>query len=148
MRAIPTAESKQNLKSGSDLRPSKQSVTVWAWATYILTVGSPHQLTGVPHCAQHFPGTTQTVSPRSRQAGQRRPGTCNNQPMLQLRCYSELTGMVVIPSASLIQGMANLSMGACSHITLRGRWRCCNWVLDDMFGANEDEVSKEESKQE
>lgn len=96
---------------------------------------------------QHFPGITQTVSPRSRQAGQRRPGTYNDQWTPQDDERFRLTGMVTMPSASFIQGMATLSMGVCIHMTLLGRCRCWSCILEDMVEANDSDDLKETSEQ-
>ena len=92
---------------------------------------------------QHFPGITQTVSPRSRQAGQRRPGTYSDQWTHQDNERFRLTGIVTMPSASFIQGTATLSMGVCIHMTFLGRCRCWSCILDDMVEANDSDDLEE-----
>jgi hypothetical protein len=62
-------------KEVSDLACSISNMVELSSALRDLHVPKLYQLTGVPHCGQHLPGMTQTVSPRSRQDGQRRPGT-------------------------------------------------------------------------
>ena len=58
-----------------------------------------------------------------------------------------LTGIVTMPSASFIQGMATLSMGVFIHMTLLGRCRCWSCILEDMAEANDSDDLEERGEQ-